>query len=164
MEKVALAVMRLQPLHNGHKLLIDTMLAEAQTAVVAIGSIQARNERNPFSYDQRVQMVRALYPDADRVRVLGVADIGAPTPRAWAEYVLKQIDACALPRPTCYYAGNEETFWFKGILALRGVDRIGAGKGISATQIRTDLAAGKSVDDRVPDKVLALIKEWRYEA
>lgn len=161
MEKTALAVMRLQPLHNGHRLIIDTMLSGAQTAVIAIGSIQAQDARNPYSYDQRVAMVRSLYPDETRVKVLGVEDIGAPTREAWAAYVLERVAAAGFARPSCYYAGSQEdAAWFETTLPVKTADRVRAGQGISATQIRADMAAGRSVADRVPAPVIALMKEW----
>ena len=157
MQKVALAVMRLQPLHRGHELVIETMLARADRVIVAIGSIQAQDGRNPYSFAKRKEMVRALY--GDRVEVVGLSDIGAPTPRIWAEYVLSQIAQEGLPTPTAYYCGAEDAFWFEGVLPVYSIDRQAAGEGISATQIRADLQAGRSVADRLSAAVLALIKE-----
>ncbi|MGE4295151.1 MAG: adenylyltransferase/cytidyltransferase family protein [Campylobacterales bacterium] len=160
MNTVALAVMRLQPLHRGHQLIIDTMLREAQTAIVVIGSLGAADERNPFSYEQRMRMIEALYPNELRLRVLGVRDIGAPDKAAWAAYVLEQIELAGLPAPTCYYAGNEEdASWLQSALPVRIVDRASLGRGISATAVRSALAAGLDTQGQVPPEVLAVIKD-----
>ena len=38
--------MRLQPLHEGHKILINTMLKECDEAIVAIGSVNKKDKKN----------------------------------------------------------------------------------------------------------------------
>lgn len=160
MNTVALAVMRLQPLHNGHKLIIDTMLGEARIAIVGIGSVQARGDRNPYGFEERAAMVRVLYPNENRVKIVGLKDIGAPTKAIWAAYVLDEIRKAGLPAPECYYAGSvEDGSWFEGVLPVRIVDRTTLGQSISATQIRADLQSGRNVEDRVPQAVIGLIKE-----
>jgi cytidyltransferase-like protein len=141
MEKVALAVMRLQPLHNGHKLLIDTALAEASIALIAIGSANKRDERNPFSLDERKAMIETLYKGETRLKVFGVRDIGAATKREWADFVLSEIARLELPSPTCYYAGDpKDGEWFAEVLPVRIVDRQKEGGGVSASSLREALA------------------------
>jgi cytidyltransferase-like protein len=164
MQKVALAVMRLQPLHRGHEMVIDTMLKEAQEVIVAIGSIQATDARNPYSYEQRKAMLKARYGACDRLHILGLRDIGAPTASAWAAYVLASIQEAGLPRPTCYYAGAEDGDWFEGVLPVRTLDRQREGGGISATAIRADLDRGRSVSERLSPPVADLIKRWQHGA
>ncbi|MDR2151933.1 MAG: hypothetical protein LBO72_03845 [Helicobacteraceae bacterium] len=137
MKKIALAVMRLQPLHNGHKLLINAMLSECAIALVAIGSIDKNDDRNPFSFADRKAMIAALYANEPRLKVFGVRDIGAKTKREWADFVLSEIRRQELPKPTHYYAGDrEDGEWFSDVLALRIVDRLKEGGGVSATELR----------------------------
>ncbi|MDR3347344.1 MAG: hypothetical protein LBN32_01885 [Helicobacteraceae bacterium] len=155
MQTVALAVMRLQPLHNGHKILIDTMLRENDLALIGIGSIDKRDDRNPYSFELRQQMARALYGECAKLKLFGLIDINAPSKERWAEFVLSEIERHSLPPPQRYYAGSAlDGSWFADRLEIRIVDRISVGRGISAT------AARESGDTRdVPIEVLKIIKE-----
>jgi len=140
-----LAVMRLQPPHQGHRLVIETMLNECDEAVVAIGSVQeSRTAKNPLTFEERRMLLARLFPTS-RLHIIGVSDIGAPTRAKWAHYVLDQVHENGLDAPTCYYGGSDaDLSWFADIpgLALRKVDREGIGRGISATGIRQGIVAG----------------------
>ena len=63
---VAVCVGRFQPFHVGHLSLVRHALDAAPRAVVVIGSaFQARSPKNPFTWQERAQMVRlAVGPDA----------------------------------------------------------------------------------------------------
>lgn len=65
---------RFQPFHNGHKAVIDAALKQAKEIVIVIGSsFQARNIRNPFTFEERKAMIKAVYPQ-DNVNVVPVSD------------------------------------------------------------------------------------------
>ncbi|MDR2034151.1 MAG: adenylyltransferase/cytidyltransferase family protein [Helicobacteraceae bacterium] len=159
MKEIALAVMRLQPLHNGHKLLIDAMLRETDAALIGIGSIDKNDERNPFSFDERKAMLRAIYGDEARLKVFGLRDIGAQTKREWARFVLSEIARLGLIAPTCYYAGSaEDGEWFADVLPLRIVDRLNEGGGANATDIRK---AGSFDDAPIPREIQHFLRNRR---
>jgi bifunctional NMN adenylyltransferase/nudix hydrolase len=65
---------RFQPFHNGHKAVIDAALEHAKEVVVVVGSsFAARNIRNPFTFQERKAMIKAVFP-TDRVKVVPVSD------------------------------------------------------------------------------------------
>jgi bifunctional NMN adenylyltransferase/nudix hydrolase len=162
MEKVALAVMRLQPLHVGHKLLIDRALEEASIVLVGIGSIDKKDERNPFTFGERKEMIFALYGGEARLKVFGLRDIEAKTKSDWVEYVLSEIDRLGLPKPTVYYAGGKENGeWFSGILPVRIVDRVTEGEGVSSTAIRKTLLNGAADSLPIPEAVKLFLRNRR---
>jgi bifunctional NMN adenylyltransferase/nudix hydrolase len=73
----AVLIGRFQPLHNGHMALLHAALERARQVVVVLGSAwQAPNPKNPFSWQERAQMLReALSPgDARRVHCVPVRD------------------------------------------------------------------------------------------
>ncbi|GHV58940.1 hypothetical protein FACS1894103_1350 [Campylobacterota bacterium] len=145
--------MRLQPLHFGHKLLIDSMLAAADTVLIGIGSVDKDDRRNPYSFALRTQMVRSLYPDQTRLRIFGLRDINAKSHQEWAEYVFSVIAHENLPQPTIYFAGSaEDAAWFEDALPIRVIDRTTFGGNINATALRDG-----SLDDQVPPEVLKVI-------
>jgi bifunctional NMN adenylyltransferase/nudix hydrolase len=68
---------RFQPVHLGHVALVQRALASAQRVVVAIGSAwQARTPRNPFTWQERADMLLAsLAPEqAARIHMLPIRD------------------------------------------------------------------------------------------
>lgn len=65
---------RFQPFHNGHKAVIDAAIEQAKEVIVVVGSsFAARNTRNPFTFDERRQMIKAVFPQ-DNVKVVPVSD------------------------------------------------------------------------------------------
>ena len=65
---------RFQPFHNGHKAVINSAIEQAKEVIVVVGSsFAARNTRNPFTFDERRQMIKAVFPQ-DNVKVVPVSD------------------------------------------------------------------------------------------
>lgn len=55
---------RFQPLHLGHQKVIDHALSISKEVLVLIGSSnQARSTRNPLTYEERSNLITAIYPD-----------------------------------------------------------------------------------------------------
>lgn len=73
----AVLIGRFQPLHNGHMALLHAALERARQVVVVLGSAwQAPNPKNPFSWQERAQMMRDALSkeDAERVHCVPVRD------------------------------------------------------------------------------------------
>ena len=68
---MAVFIGRFQPFHLGHLEVINHALEAAETLVVLVGSSGApRNHRNPFTFDERRQMILTSIPGHVRNRVL----------------------------------------------------------------------------------------------
>ena len=68
---------RFEPVHNGHMALLQHALGGARQVIVVLGSAwQVRSPKNPFTWQERADMVRgALSPaQAARVQFLPVRD------------------------------------------------------------------------------------------
>lgn len=68
---------RFQPFHNGHKHVIDTALTLAKHVIILVGSSNSsRNSRNPFTFEERRNMILASYPEVTRkiISVLPIDD------------------------------------------------------------------------------------------
>jgi bifunctional NMN adenylyltransferase/nudix hydrolase len=64
---------RFQPFHAGHADLLRQALAMAPLCVVVIGSAhQARTPKNPFTWQERAEMIQLAMPQADRERLVFV--------------------------------------------------------------------------------------------
>jgi len=66
----AILIGRFEPVHHGHMALLRHGLAQAREAIVVLGSAwQARSPKNPFTWQERADMVLGALPEADRPRV-----------------------------------------------------------------------------------------------
>lgn len=120
--RVGLAVMRIQPLHKGHTRIINKMIEDYKTVILAIGSTQlSREEWNPWTFEERKQMVQNVY--GDRVKIVQLKDLGTSEGTdAWASYVLDKIKKVGLPEPTDYYTGSlADAKWYTNRFFLEGV-------------------------------------------
>ena len=64
---------RWQPFHNGHKWLINQKLSEGKPILIAVRDIPP-DEKNPFTTEQTVEMVREVYSNQD-VEVISIPDV-----------------------------------------------------------------------------------------
>jgi len=135
MFKHSIAVMRMQPFTVGHKRLVDKMLEESEIVTICIGSINKKDERNPFDFHTRKKMIKNVYSKNAEVwkklRIIGIADINDDL--RWARYILNSIKDHYIENleveeyiePETYYAGsNYDGRWFKEEnLNIKIVDR-----------------------------------------
>ena len=70
----SLFIGRWQPLHDGHKKLIDTVLAEGKNVLIACRDTGI-DKQNPYNLADRFKMIRKSYPDTERVRIISIPDI-----------------------------------------------------------------------------------------
>ncbi len=151
-----LTIMRLQPMHNMHKKIIDTMLAENEKVILVIGSKDTLDERNPFTYEERFDMVRAVYQtemESGRLIVKGVADIHNPP--KWVQHIQEQV---GLPFDKYYCGQNQDASLFKEKnIPVHEVTRPSVS--LSATQIRHKMRQGDSSwQNDVPKPVYNYLK------
>jgi len=71
--KRAMFIGRWQPMHNGHKWLISQKLDEGTPVLICVRDIPP-DEKNPFTTDQTVKMIKEVYKDQD-VEVMVIPDI-----------------------------------------------------------------------------------------
>jgi len=67
---VAVYIGRFQPFHAGHLSLLKQALALAPRCIVVLGSsFQARTPKNPWSWQERAEMIRVAVPEEQRERL-----------------------------------------------------------------------------------------------
>lgn len=148
-QKVGLAIMRMQPLHNGHYELISRMLKEMDTIIIGLGSIQETHTiNNPFTPKQRREMLEKVFGPTgknSKIKIVELKDLGTVSKIAWAMHVFGKIEGMNLPKPTHYYAGsNNDASWFNsindefgnGTLNICIVDRLKESICMSGTEVR----------------------------
>jgi nicotinic acid mononucleotide adenylyltransferase len=150
-QTVSLTIMRAQPLHIGHIAILDRMLRDAADMnIVLVGSAnESGTARNPFTYADRVQMIRAAMPGAPLLFAplddMGNIDL-------WVGYVLAFVWKKFGVAATDYYCGSGQDGEYFARAGLRVHETPRDIIKISATQIRDALRAGDmSVLKYIPD-------------
>jgi bifunctional NMN adenylyltransferase/nudix hydrolase len=87
---------RFQPLHMGHQEVIDRARKLAKNVLVLVGSAGvARSVRNPFTFEERRDLIKSIYPD---VRVQPIHD-HTYNDAAWILEVQQQVHETLLCLP-----------------------------------------------------------------
>lgn len=127
-KNTACFIARCQPFHQGHKQIVDTLLAEGKKVIVALYDTPP-DERNPLSPYERVQIIQQIYKD--RVETVVIPAFGILVYGRKVGYVFREFPDLG---------GNAEeireahrVMWFTG--------QSGAGKTALAQALRTRLRA-----------------------
>ena len=105
--RVGIAPVDVQTLHEGHVVLLSHMAMACETGIVAIGSVnQFGALGHPFTFEQRKEMVQAVF--GDRFAFLPLQDIDASADNSeWLDYVLRKAKGAGLPDPTDCFVGSQ---------------------------------------------------------
>ena len=149
--KTALFIGRFQPMHKGHLFALKHIAARFARVLVVIGSAQEKKtEKNPFSAQERKEMMREVLVKeklSRKCRLYLLQDI--PNDYEWVSY----LDA-HVPRYDVCYSNNA--------LVLRLMRRAGkkvarvpllARRKYNATSVRERMRKGKELESRVPEAV-----------
>ncbi len=105
--RVGIGPMDIQTLHEGHIVLLSHMAQTCEIGIVAIGSVGKHGvDGHPFTFEQRKEMVEAVF--GDRFKYLPLNDIDATADNGeWIAYVLKKAASAGLPEPTDCFVGSQ---------------------------------------------------------
>ncbi|MBI5390174.1 adenylyltransferase/cytidyltransferase family protein [Candidatus Woesearchaeota archaeon] len=151
---IALFLGRFQPFHNGHFAVVKKALQEHNVLVVAVGSAQEkRTEQNPFSYEERKEMIAAALR-AEKLtgwKIVAIPDI--PNDEEYVEHVRSIAGAWDV-----MYSGEDDDT--RKLFKAKGEKVIVTGRinGIHATKLRKMMKDGKEWETLVPLAVADLIK------
>ncbi len=87
---------RFQPFHIGHKAVLDAALKQAEHVIVLAGSAnRSRSFRNPFTFEDRAEMISKVYPNetlnTKQLKILPLNDT-LYNDEAWTSTVQRLID------------------------------------------------------------------------
>lgn len=151
----AFIIGKFYPLHNGHKLLIETALKEVDGyVIVCIGSADCTRVHIPYII--RKKMVESVFPNNNgRLLIHPLCDIDAYSHYSWTKYVRTSIWA---KWPTLqlhkYYCGSkDDAEWMHGgwetIILPRDI--------VSGTMIRKRMLNKEDISAYVPKEVLDIL-------
>lgn len=173
---------RFQPFHLGHRHVVEKALEKAERVIVLVGSANlGRSVRNPFTFAEREQMIRATFrkPVAENRLIIRPLDDVTYNDSAWIALVQKTVDRLVLDvgnhggiglhgtadfRIGLVGLGRDKTSYYLKLFPEWGhVDISGEYGAFTATQIRADLfrAAPLLPRDSCPPEVVEFLSDFR---
>ena len=142
-KKTALFIGRFQPLHHGHIHAIRHAQKKYNT-IIAVGSINKRDEKNPFSYQKRRKMVLSVFPNAE---IIGINDT---TDEKWTRKIKKlKFDIVISGNPKVWRCLKDCLIEKPQFLKF---DKY------NGSEIRKMIKSGKNIDKLVPKNVRKAIE------
>jgi bifunctional NMN adenylyltransferase/nudix hydrolase len=87
---------RFQPFHIGHKEVVDRALGLSEKVLMLVGSSgRSRTVRNPWTFDEREKMIRAVYPDTTNLSIEPIND-HTYNDTAWIVQVRRKVKEALL--------------------------------------------------------------------
>lgn len=171
----AACIGRFQPPHRAHLALVQEALAIAPWAVVVLGSaFQARTPKNPFTWQERAEMIRLTLPAADRGRVLFVPVRDLYDEPRWAASVRRAVAhvlaGCGVTTRAVALVGHFKDATSDYLHAfpdwrLQRLERLPAADGTTVRDIWFGAAGGdvgaalQSLAGELPDSTLAGLRD-----
>lgn len=104
--KLGIMVGRFQTIHSGHELMINKAIELCDRVGLFVGSSQeSRTEKNPFTYEERLDMLKTLF--GDKVEIYPLPDIGVGNNTRWGAYVLENVRERFGTNPDLLISGKE---------------------------------------------------------
>jgi bifunctional NMN adenylyltransferase/nudix hydrolase len=170
---------RFQPFHNEHKRIIDIALQKSKNVLVLVGSAgKARTIRNPFTFEERGDMIRGSFDTSDQLNLI-IKPLYDKTynDAAWIKQVQTVVLDIALN-----VANNGSSFHASGYNDIK-VGLIGASKDntsyylkmfpqyrsvnveieadVHATTIREEYLTTGAIFDAVPNSVVKFLNDFK---
>ncbi|MFA5945288.1 MAG: adenylyltransferase/cytidyltransferase family protein [Patescibacteria group bacterium] len=96
---------RFQPFHNGHLMVVQGMMKMCENAIIVIcESADKKSAEDPFSLDERREMISAALLSADIMDATIVSVKDTQSDEAWAHHVL---DSAGNPDEPLVWSGDE---------------------------------------------------------
>ena len=162
---------RFQIPHEGHKKLLEKAAEVADNIVIIVGSVgQPKTPKNPFSFEERKEMLKEIIPEGISCSTLPVRDkkynnndwvvdvvnkVNSTLPNGWSDHPRKIALVGHKKDSSSFYLDLFPQWKFVEV-----TNHIN----ISSTVIRNNLFKFPSTSppSDVPEKVSEFLKEWRF--
>ncbi len=107
--QIAVVIGRYQIFHIGHELLLQHALTIAKKVIIVIGSSHhARTPRNPFTWEERVEMIVATLTEQQHNQVICLPVRDYFNDQRWTADVKRQVHEHYSPRDTIALVGHKK--------------------------------------------------------
>jgi nicotinamide-nucleotide adenylyltransferase len=147
-------VARWQPVHLGHVPVLEALCACSRQALIGIGSSNRYNLRNPFTLDERMEMLQLVLSEWDNYSLVAVPDLDdGPRWRNQVKDLFGPLDLFVTDNPYVASLLAEDYKVIKPIKLIPEHKRIA----INGSLVRLSMAKGEGWQDLVPNEIEDLI-------
>lgn len=165
---------RMQPFHTGHKAVVDEALKQAKEVIIVLGScFQPRSTKNPFTFEERKDMIESCYPEQVstgvfsnkklRLKIVGVMDYPYDD-NAWVSAVQTAVDKVKTGDNTGLigHSKNSSSYYLNIFPDWRNHVEVKNFNNINATDVRNVIFNDwhvENVIEAIPDEVAGYIND-----
>lgn len=153
-------VARWQPVHRGHAAVLRALCDHASRALIGIGSSNRHNVRNPFTLQERTDMVELVLANRKNYTLIPVPDLD-DGPR-WQEMILELFSACNFFVTENPYVASLLANDFKIVKPVELVQEDGK-IALNGSLVRRAMALGEAWQDLAPAPVAEYITAHRLD-
>ena len=157
---------RFQPFHLAHKETVDIALRQSQQVILALGSAQnERNIKNPFSAQEREQMILSNYNEADQKRIKFVHVIDVYNDVKWVKLVTTLIESMVSPTDQVGLIGHlkdESSYYLQLFPNWKMVELESLKNAISATPLREAYYRGEIQTQYLPQGTIDFLQQFQH--
>jgi nicotinamide-nucleotide adenylyltransferase len=147
-------VARWQPVHLGHVPVLEALCACSRQALIGIGSSNRYNLRNPFTVDERMEMLQLVLSEWDHYALIAVPDLDdGPRWRDQVKDLFGSLDLFVTDNPYVASLLAEDYKVIKPVELIPEHKRIA----IDGSLVRLSMAKGEDWQDLVPNEIEDLI-------
>lgn len=172
MKKLHVLIGRFEPPHNAHLRLIERAASEADHLIIILGSsFHAPDCKNPFSWEQRAEMISAALPNITNIRYIPIRDNRLDDDE-WRDAIIRSV--CRFGNAQYGTANyevtlfgvrkpNDESTWYLDAFPSWKHTRLSSQEftPMDATKIRDNLFKGLNTWQRfVCGPVKEYLKQW----
>ena len=145
MKKTGFMIGRFMPLHNGHIEAINTAAKQVNQLIVLVGSMGVRNERNPFTIQERLKMINECneFWEKDKITFIPIFDLTDEndSSKAWGDYLYNTIKKITNEEEFIYFTSESEAKMKEWFCENQNIEIVSFMRfsDISATKIRQSI-------------------------
>lgn len=145
---------RFQPFHLAHMQTIQIALKQSQNVILALGSAQnERNIKNPFTAEERQQMILSNFSPADQQRIKFVNVIDVYNDEKWQQLVKSLVAEITQPTNRIGLIGHfkdDSSYYLKFFPEWEMVELDSLQGSMSATPMREAFYRGEIIETAFP--------------
>ena len=145
---------RFQPFHLAHMQTIHIALQQSHYVILALGSAQnERNIKNPFTAEERIQMILSNFSEADQQRIKFVPVIDVYNDEKWQKLVKSLVAEITQPEDRIGLIGHfkdHTSYYLKFFPEWEMVELDSLQGSMSATPVREAYYRGEIMESAFP--------------
>lgn len=156
---------RFQPFHLAHMQTVKIALQQSERVILALGSAQdQRNIKNPFTAEERAQMILSNFSASEQQRIRFVPIIDVYNDLKWVKLVKDQVDTVTQPQSKIGLIGHfkdDSSYYLELFPEWTLLELESLKNAISATPLREAFYRGEIVESEFPQGTIAFLEQFK---